>query len=119
VTTILQLAGEPVSLTETAHDGDGSLHEVIEDHAAEEPFDVAATSLLHGDLVKLLEPLGERERKIIWLRFGLDRGEPRSLAEVAVHFNLTRERIRQIEVHSLAVLRQWRADDEARDLLSV
>jgi RNA polymerase sigma factor (sigma-70 family) len=117
VSAVMQLDAEPLSLTEGVTDEGGPLSEIVADWGAEEPFDAAASSMLPADLMKLLEPLNERERRIIWLRFGLDRGEPRSLAEVAEHFNLTRERIRQLEVHAMAVLRRWRSDVEARDLL--
>ena len=117
VSAVMQLDAEPLSLTEGVTEEGGALSEIVADWAAEEPFDVAASSMLPDDIMKLLEPLPERERRIIWLRFGLDRGEPRSLAEVAEHFDVTRERIRQLEVHAMAVLRRWRSDVEARDLL--
>jgi DNA-directed RNA polymerase sigma subunit (sigma70/sigma32) len=64
-------------------------------------------------------PLDEREREILKLRFGLDRGEPRTLEEVGEHFNLTRERIRQIEARAMSKLRHPSSDTGARDLLSV
>jgi RNA polymerase sigma factor (sigma-70 family) len=117
VSAVMQLDAEPLSLTEGVTEEGGALSEIVADWAAEEPFDVAASSMLPDDIMKLLEPLPERERRIIWLRFGLDRGEPRSLAEVAEHFDVTRERIRQLEVHAMSVLRRWRSDVEARDLL--
>jgi len=61
--------------------------------------------LLPEEIEKLLSPLDERERQILALRFGLDRGEPRTLEEVGEHFNLTRERIRQIEAKARRKLR--------------
>ena len=61
----------------------------------------------------------EREREILKLRFGLDRGEPRTLEEVGEHFNLTRERIRQIEARAMSKLRHPSSDTGARDLLAV
>ena len=64
-------------------------------------------------------PLTEREREILKLRFGLDRGEPRTLEEVGEHFNLTRERIRQIEARAMSKLRHPSSDTGARDLLAV
>ena len=64
-------------------------------------------------------PLDEREREILKLRFGLDRGEPRTLEEVGEHFNLTRERIRQIEARAMSKLRHPSSDTGARDLLAV
>ena len=66
-----------------------------------------------------LSPLDEREREILRLRFGLDRGEPRTLEEVGEHFNLTRERIRQIEARAMSKLRHPSSDTGARDLLTV
>jgi hypothetical protein len=64
-------------------------------------------------------PNDEREREILKLRFGLDRGEPRTLEEVGEHFNLTRERIRQIEARAMSKLRHPSSDTGARDLLAV
>ena len=90
-----------------------------EDRSAESPFEVAATALLPEEISKLLGPLDEREREILRLRFGLDRGEPRTLEEVGEHFNLTRERIRQIEARAMSKLRHPSSDTGARDLLAV
>ena len=73
----------------------------------------------HDEIEKLLAPLDERERQILALRFGLDRGEPRTLEEVGEFFNLTRERIRQIEARAMSKLRHPSADTGARDLLAV
>jgi RNA polymerase sigma factor (sigma-70 family) len=70
-------------------------------------------------MARLLEPLDERERTIISLRYGLDRGEARTLEEVGETFNLTRERIRQIEARAMSKLRHPSADTGARELLSV
>ena len=81
--------------------------------------EVAATALLPDEISRLLAPLDEREREILKLRFGLDRGEPRTLEEVGEHFNLTRERIRQIEARAMSKLRHPSADTGAKDLLAV
>ena len=82
------------------------------------PMTVADFVLLgRGDRIRA--PLDEREREILKLRFGLDRGEPRTLEEVGEHFNLTRERIRQIEARAMSKLRHPSSDTGARDLLSV
>ena len=84
------------------------------------PFIYTATvALLPEEIQRLLSPLDEREREILRLRFGLDRGEPRTLEEVGEHFNLTRERIRQIEARAMSKLRHPSSDTGARDLLSV
>jgi RNA polymerase sigma factor (sigma-70 family) len=116
----LRFAAEPLSLSEPLReDGDAELGDVVEDRSAESPFEVAATALLPEEIARLLGPLDEREREILRLRFGLDRGEPRTLEEVGEHFNLTRERIRQIEARAMSKLRHPSSDTGARDLLTV
>ena len=116
----LRFANEPLSLSEPLReDGDAELGAVVEDRGAAAPFEVAATSLLPDEIARLLAPLDEREREILKLRFGLDRGEPRTLEEVGEHFNLTRERIRQIEARAMSKLRHPSSDTGARDLLAV
>jgi RNA polymerase sigma factor (sigma-70 family) len=120
VSEALRFAAEPLSLSEPLReDGDAELGDVVEDRSAESPFEVAATALLPGEISRLLGPLDEREREILRLRFGLDRGEPRTLEEVGEHFNLTRERIRQIEARAMSKLRHPSSDTGARDLLTV
>ena len=120
VTEALRFAAEPLSLSEPLReDGDAELGDVVEDRSAESPFEVAATSLLPDEIKRLLAPLDEREREILTLRYGLDRGEPRTLEEVGEHFNLTRERIRQIEARAMSKLRHPSSDTGARDLLAV
>jgi RNA polymerase sigma factor (sigma-70 family) len=116
----LRFRGEPLSLSEPLRDdGDAELGDVVEDRAASSPFDHAAMQLLPAEISKLLAPLDDREREILKLRFGLDRGEPRTLEEVGEHFNLTRERIRQIEARAMSKLRHPSSDTGARDLLTV
>ena len=111
VTEALRFAAEPLSLSEPLReDGDAELGDVVEDRSAESPFEVAATALLPEEIARLLAPLDEREREILKLRFGLDRGEPRTLEEVGEHFNLTRERIRQIEARAMSKLRHPSSD---------
>jgi len=120
VTEALRFAAEPLSLSEPLReDGDAELGDVVQDRAAESPFEVAATALLPEEISRLLAPLDTREREILKLRFGLDRGEPRTLEEVGEHFNLTRERIRQIEARAMSKLRHPSSDTGARDLLAV
>ena len=119
ITEALRFANEPLSLSEPLReDGDAELGDVVEDRGAASPFEVAATSLLPDEIARLLAPLDEREREILKLRFGLDRGEPRTLEEVGEHFNLTRERIRQIEARAMSKLRHPSSDTGARDLLA-
>ena len=116
----LRFRAEPLSLSEPLReDGDAELGDVVEDRSAESPFEMAATALLPVEISRLLAPLDEREREILRLRFGLDRGEPRTLEEVGEHFNLTRERIRQIEARAMSKLRHPSSDTGARDLLTV
>ena len=120
ITEALRFANEPLSLSEPLReDGDAELGDVVEDRGAASPFEVAATSLLPDEIARLLAPLDEREREILKLCFGLDRGEPRTLEEVGEHFNLTRERIRQIEARAMSKLRHPSSDTGARDLLAV
>jgi RNA polymerase sigma factor (sigma-70 family) len=121
VTEALRFAAEPLSLSEPLReDGDAELGDVVEDRSAESPFETAATALLPEEIQRLLAPLDVREREILRLRFGLDgSGEGRTLEEVGEHFNLTRERIRQIEARAMSKLRHPSSDTGARDLLSV
>ena len=119
VSSLLRHVLEPVSLaTPVGSDGETELGDVVADVNAPSPFEVVAGELLGGEIDKLLSRLGERERQILRLRYGLDRGEPRTLEEVGAALNLTRERIRQIERSALAKLRQPSALNSARDLLA-
>ena len=120
VTEALRFAAEPLSLSEPlGEDGDAEIGDVVEDRSAESPFEVAAAALLPAALARLLAPLDQREREILTLRFGLDRGEPWTLRAVGEHFNLTSERIRQIEARAMSKLRHPSSDSGARDLLAV
>ena len=119
VKTLLRYVVEPVSLaTPVGSEGDTELADIVADANAPSPFDLVAEAMLGPEIERLLSALGERERDILRLRFGLDRGEPRTLEEVGAELNLTRERIRQIERSALAKLRQPRSAVEARDLLA-
>jgi RNA polymerase sigma factor (sigma-70 family) len=120
LTETLRFAADTLSLsTPLREDGDAELGDVVEDRAAESPFEVAATALLPDEIARLLAPLDEREREILKLRFGLDRGEARTLEDVGEEFHLTRERIRQIEARAMSKLRHPSTDTGARDLLVV
>ncbi len=119
VTEILRHALEPMSLSEPlGRDGDGELGDIVEDHGAVSPFEAAAATLLSDEVAKMLLVLDERERQILQMRFGLDRAEPRTLDEVGARFDLTRERIRQIEARAISKLRHPTLDRGAGDLLS-
>jgi RNA polymerase sigma factor (sigma-70 family) len=116
----LRFSLEPLSLSEPLReDGDAELGDVVEDRSASSPFESAASALLPDEISRLLHPLDDREREILRLRFGLDRGEPRTLEEVGEFFHLTRERIRQIEARAMSKLRHPSSDTGARDLLTV
>jgi RNA polymerase sigma factor (sigma-70 family) len=116
----LRFASEPLSLSEPLRDdGDAELGDIVEDRAAASPFEVAASAMMPAEIERLMAPLDDRERSILALRYGLDRGEPRTLEEVGEHFHLTRERIRQIEARAMSKLRHPSTDNGARDLLAV
>ena len=120
VAQALRFAAEPLSLSEKLRgEGDAELGDVVEDRSAQSPFEVAATALLPVAIARLLAPLDEREREILMLRFGLDRGEPLTRQQVGEHLNLTSERIRQIEARAMSKLRHPSSDTGARDLLAV
>ena len=117
LTDVLRWRSEPLSLSEPlSEDGDADLGDVVADANATSPFDHAAEALLADEISRLLAPLDRREAAILRLRFGLDRGEPRTLQEVGEHFDLTRERIRQIEARAMAKLRHASSDSGAHDL---
>ena len=106
VSVILSRGIDPVSLSEPlSADSDAELADVVADRSAALAVEAAATALLPREVAKLLAPLRAREREILTLRFGLDREEPRSLEEVGQHFNLTRERIRQLQARAMCKLR--------------
>jgi RNA polymerase sigma factor (sigma-70 family) len=106
VTSILSRGADPLSLAQPlSDDGDLELADMVADRSAASPFEAAARALLPREVAKVLAPLAPREREILALRFGLDRDQPRTLNEVGQHFNLTRERIRQIEARAISKLR--------------
>jgi RNA polymerase primary sigma factor len=106
VVELRRIAQDTVSLeTPVGEDEDGTLGDLVEDMDSEMPADVAAFTALQMQLAQALEGLSERERQVLVMRFGLADGKPRTLEEVGVHFNVTRERIRQLETKALAKLR--------------
>jgi RNA polymerase sigma factor (sigma-70 family) len=119
VADVLTLPIDPLSLsTPLGEGGDAELGDLIEDQSVRSPFDAAAGALMPGAIDRLLEPLDDRERRILALRFGLDDSEPCTLDEIGRRLNLTRERIRQIELRAITKLRD-RASIEVRELLVV
>ena len=106
VREIMKISQDPVSLeTPIGEEEDSHLGDFIQDDHVEVPVDAATFTLLHEQLMEVLETLTDREQKVLRLRFGLDDGRPRTLEEVGKEFNVTRERIRQIEAKALRKLR--------------
>ena len=118
VRELLQLAQEPVSLeTPVGEEEDAHLEDVIQDEEAGIPVDEAGRQLLRRELMSVLKSLTPREERVITLRFGLDDGRPRTLEELGKEFNVTRERIRQIEAKALRKLRHPSRAKRLRDYL--
>jgi len=106
VRAVLKMAQQPISLQSPVGDGeDADFGDFIEDKGAESPLDMTSFSLLKGKLGDVLCSLTERERKVLELRFGLGDGYARTLEEVGQQFQVTRERIRQIEAKALRKMR--------------
>jgi len=106
VKAILKIAQEPISLqTPIGEDGDTSFGDFIEDKSAVSPANATAYSMLKEQMDDVLMTLSEREEKVLRLRFGIGDGYPRTLEEVGQIFNVTRERVRQIEAKALRKLR--------------
>ena len=106
VVEIQKISQDPVSLeTPIGEEEDSHLGDFIEDEQAPAPTEVVASNLLKEQLIKVLDTLTPREEKVLRLRYGLDDGKPRTLEEVGKEFNVTRERIRQIEAKALRKLR--------------
>jgi RNA polymerase primary sigma factor len=106
VRAVLKMSQQPISLQSPVGDSeDADFGDFIEDKSAESPLDMTSFSLLKGKLGDVLCSLNERERKVLELRFGLGDGNARTLEEVGQQFNVTRERIRQIEAKALRKMR--------------
>ncbi|MFK4148256.1 RNA polymerase sigma factor [Streptomyces sp. NPDC004065] len=118
VSEVLRLAQEPVSLhAPVGEEDDVALGDLIEDGDAASPVESAAFLLLREHLEAVLSTLGERERKVVQLRYGLVDGRPRTLEEIGRIFGVTRERIRQIESKTLSKLRDHAFADQLRGYL--
>ena len=119
VREILKIAQEPVPLeTPIGEEEDSHLGDFIPDEDASEPSEVASFTLLKEQLVDVLSTLTPREEKVLKLRFGIEDGRTRTLEEVGKEFNVTRERIRQIEAKALRKLRHPSRSKKLKDFLS-
>ena len=119
VREVLKISRDPVSLdTPIGEEDDSHLGDFIEDDSAQSPADSAAFSMLKEELDQALRSLTERERQVVRLRFGLEDGRARTLEEVGREFNVTRERIRQIEAKALRKLRHPTRSKRLKDFLN-
>ena len=118
VREIMKISQDPVSLeTPIGEEEDSHLGDFIQDEHVQIPVDAATYTLLHEQLMEVLDTLTDREQKVLRLRFGLDDGRPRTLEEVGREFNVTRERIRQIEAKALRKLRHPSRSRKLKDYL--
>jgi len=118
VCEIIKIAQEPVSLeTPIGEEEDSHLGDFIPDDDIQAPSEAAAFTLLKEQLIDVLDTLTDREEKVLRLRFGLDDGRARTLEEVGKEFNVTRERIRQIEAKALRKLRHPSRSKKLKDYL--
>ena len=119
VREIQKIAQDPVSLeTPIGEEEDSHLGDFIEDETTETPSDSVSTTMLKETLLSVLNSLTPREEKVLRLRYGVDDGRPRTLEEVGREFNVTRERIRQIEAKALRKLRHPSRSKKLKDFLS-
>ena len=118
VREIMKIAQEPVSLeTPIGEEEDSHLGDFIPDDDIPAPAEAAAFTLLKEQLMEVLDTLTDREKKVLSLRFGLEDGRARTLEEVGKEFNVTRERIRQIEAKALRKLRHPSRSKKLKDYL--
>ena len=118
VREIKKISQDPVSLeTPIGEEEDSHLGDFIPDDDVQAPVDAAAYTMLKEQLMEVLDTLSEREKKVLMLRFGLEDGRPRTLEEVGKEFNVTRERIRQIEAKALRKLRHPSRSKKLKDYL--
>ncbi len=118
VSEIQKIAQEPVSLeTPIGEEEDSHLGDFIEDVNSEAPSDTAESNILRSQLMKVLDTLTPREEKVLRMRYGLDDNRPKTLEEVGKEFNVTRERIRQIEAKALRKLRHPNRTKKLKDFM--
>ena len=114
---LIPYLAEPMSLSDRMSDGEVELGDLVEDKVSVAPDQAALDAMLPAQVADLLSVLEPREREILCLRYGLDRGKPRTLEEVGECFGLTREGVRQAELKAIAKLRR-RSSRAGRDLLT-
>jgi len=118
VREVLKLSRIPLSLeAPVGEEGDSDLGDFVEDRSTMPPAEAASRELLKAQLIKVLSELSDRERRVLLLRFGLEDDRPRTLEEVGKEFNVTRERIRQIEAKALRKLRHPSRSRKLKDYL--
>ena len=118
VSRILRTGADARSLSEpTRADSDTEIGELLADSGATEPLEAAASAMLERDIDRVLAPLQPDERELLRLRFGMDRGEPRQLDELAAHLSLTSHEVRQLEARALSKLRHPCSGNRLRALL--
>ncbi len=119
VSELFRYDTDPMSLdVAVGEDGDTSLGDLVVNRTAETPFESVASSMLPGEVARFLGRLSDEERQVLELRYGLDRGEPRTQGEVGQALHLTAERVRRIERDALGKLRRQLAGGDAHDLLA-
>jgi RNA polymerase sigma factor (sigma-70 family) len=119
VAELFRYDSDPMSLDVTVgEDGDTSLGDLVVSREAESPFEAVASSMLPEEVARFLARLSEEERQVLELRYGLDRGEPRTQGEVGHELSLTAERVRRIERDALGKLRRQLVGGDAHDLLA-
>ncbi|MBO4594123.1 MAG: sigma-70 family RNA polymerase sigma factor, partial [Clostridia bacterium] len=118
VREIQKIAQDPVSLeTPIGEEEDSRLSDFIEDEGSASPQEKVSGNMLREQILEVLDSLTPREQKVLRLRYGLDDGRPRTLEEVGREFNVTRERIRQIEAKALRKLRHPSRSKRLKDFL--
>ena len=119
VNEIRQMCMEPVSLeSPVGEEDDSHLGDFIEDDTGSQPAEAVSQAMLRQQLMEILDTLSPREAKVLRLRYGLDDGRPRTLEEVGKEFNVTRERVRQIEAKALRKIRNPNRSSKLRDFLT-
>ena len=119
VNEIRQMCMEPVSLeSPVGEEDDSHLGDFIEDDTGSQPAEAVSHAMLRQQLMEILDTLSPREAKVLRLRYGLDDGRPRTLEEVGKEFNVTRERVRQIEAKALRKIRNPNRSNKLRDFLT-